>query len=304
MVWDLFLLSHHSLLMQETPDQERNYSSISPSAKSLLLMKGHTNIPYARQTAALMQGPEAFDLNFDNKDFWFWIRVMHFENRYWSINQLLKQTDHPHILELSSGYSLRGLDMCTREDVHYIDTDLPDVIAAKQQLIGQLGLGDHLKGQLELLPLNAMDAPAFTGLAGRFAKGPLTIVNEGLLMYLDTAEKKELCSTIRHLLEERGGCWITADVYIKRTAEMRQVVPQSQREAAFFEEHRIEENKFDSYEEAEAFFTEQGFKILKEATFDYHQLSVLPHLLETMPPEMRNKRNPPPKIQATWMLGL
>lgn len=56
---------------------QKDYSSISPSAKSLLLMKGYTNIPYAKETAALMQGSEVFDLSFDEQDFWFWIRVMH-----------------------------------------------------------------------------------------------------------------------------------------------------------------------------------------------------------------------------------
>ena len=88
--------------------QEKDYSTISPSAKSLLLMKGYTNIPYAKETAALVDGSEVFDLSFDDKDFWFWMRVMHFESRYLSIDQLLAETNNRYILELSSGYSLRG----------------------------------------------------------------------------------------------------------------------------------------------------------------------------------------------------
>jgi O-methyltransferase involved in polyketide biosynthesis len=282
-------------------DESRDYSSISPSAKSLLLMKGYTNIPYARQMAALIQGPEPFDLNFDDKDFWFWIRVMHFESRYWSIDQLLKETDNKNILELSSGYSLRGLEMCTREAVHYIDTDLPEVISTKQQMINQLP-HDNRKGNLELVPLNAMDAAAFNNVVVRFANGPVTIVNEGLLMYLDQEEKKQLCQTIYNLLKERGGCWITADVYIKRSPEMQQAMPHTRGEAAFFEQHNIEDNKFESYQAAETFFKEQGFEIVKEATPNFQELSVLPHLLNTMPPEIRNSKTPPPKIQATWML--
>jgi hypothetical protein len=35
----------------------RDFSSVSPSAKWLLLMKGHTNIPYARETAELLEYP-------------------------------------------------------------------------------------------------------------------------------------------------------------------------------------------------------------------------------------------------------
>ncbi|HEX6429052.1 MAG TPA: class I SAM-dependent methyltransferase [Niastella sp.] len=283
-------------------DESRDYSSISPSAKSLLLMKGYTNIPYARQMAALIQGPEPFDLNFDDKDFGFWLRVMHFESRYWSIDQLLKQTDNKNIIELSSGYSLRGLEVCTREAIHYIDTDLPEVIATKQQIINDQLLGNNLIGELELLPLNAMNAAAFNIVVNRFASGPVTIVNEGLLMYLNQEEKKQLCKTIHRLLKERGGCWITADVYIKRSLEMQQVFPHTKGEAAFFEQHNIENNKFDSYEAAETFFKEQGFEIVKEATPNFKELSVLPHLLKTMPPEFSNSETPPPKIQATWML--
>ncbi len=283
-------------------DENRDYSSISPSAKSLLMMKGYTNIPYARQMAAFMQGPEPFDLNFDDKDFGFWLRVMHFESRYWSIDQLLKQTDNKNIIELSSGYSLRGLDMCNREAIHYIDTDLPEVIAAKQQMISNQLPGDNGKGKLELVPLNAMDAAAFNSVVNKFATGPVTIVNEGLLMYLNQEEKKQLCQTIHHLLKERGGCWITADVYIKRSLEVQQAFPHTRGETAFFEQHNIENNKFDSYQAAETFFKEQGFEIVKEATPNFMELSVLPHLRKTMPPEIRNSKTPPPKIQATWML--
>src|SRR6476659_3511565 len=96
--------------------EQKDYSSISPSAKSLLLLNGYTNIPYANHTAALMKGPEVFDLSFGDKDFCFWIRVMHFGNRYWSINRLLQQTDSTNILELSSGDSFLGLDLCNKNE--------------------------------------------------------------------------------------------------------------------------------------------------------------------------------------------
>ena len=283
--------------------QQKDYSSISPSAKSLLLMKGYTNIPYAKETAALMQGPEVFDLSFNEDDFWFWIRVMHFENRYWSIDQLLKQTDAKNILELSSGYSLRGLDLCKKDEtVHYIDTDLPEVVTAKENIIAQLQLDKDVKGKFELLPLNAMDESQVRTVLSRFNAGALTILNEGLLMYLDMDEKKQLCKILHSVLKERGGCWITADIYVKRPENMRANMTQSKSEAAFFEQHNIEENKFESYEDAAFFFREQGFELKKEAVPDYEALSVFPRLLKVLPEEIRNSKEPPPKIQATWML--
>lgn len=286
------------------PDQMRDFSSVSPSAKSLLLMKGETNIPYARQTANLMKGPEIFDLDFERKDMYFWLRVMHFESRYWSIDQLLQKTDSKNILELSSGYSMRGLDMCTREDVHYIDTDLPDVIDTKQQMINELGLGKDLRGKLTFQPLNALDKAAFESATSQFDDQAVTIVNEGLLMYLNTDEKKRLCGNIRDILEKNGGCWITADVYPRRSANMKAAIPQSESEIAFHEQHQIEENKFSSFEDARIFFNEQGFEISEEANVDFTSLSVIPKLMKVLPPEVLKSKEPPPKIQSTWKLEL
>jgi O-methyltransferase involved in polyketide biosynthesis len=285
------------------PTQPKDFTTVSPSAKSLLMMKGYTNIPYAKETAALMQGDEVFGLNFEDKDFWFWIRVMHFESRYWSVDQLLKQTDNRNILELSSGYSLRGLDLCVKDaSTHYIDTDLPEVIQTKQNMIDQLQLATDLKGKLELLPLNALDEEAFRAVVARFSDGPISIINEGLLMYLNVEEKKQLCKIIHRVLKERGGSWTTADIYIKRSDDVRTILPQSESEKAFFEQHNLEENKFEDWEAAQTFFKEQGFELIREAAPNYAELSVMPHLLKVLPEEARNSKEPPPKIQATWML--
>ncbi len=250
-----------------------------------------------------MQGPEVFGLNFDDKNFWFWIRVMHFEIRYRSVEQLLKETNNTNILELSSGYSLRGLDLCMKdENIHYIDTDLPEVIAVKRDLMERLQLPGGIKGRLDTLPLNVMDEVQFREVTGRFSDGPLTIVNEGLLMYLNREEKERLCKTIHDILKQRGGCWITADVYTRLSEEMRAGMPQSRSETTFFEQHNIEGNKFESYTAAEEFFRRQGLELVKEAVPDYQSLSVMPHLLKVLPEEVRNSKAPPPKIQATWML--
>jgi O-methyltransferase involved in polyketide biosynthesis len=269
------------------------------------MMKGYTNIPYARQMAGLVEGTEVFDLNFNEKDFWFWMRVMHFESRYWSIDQLLGQTISNNILELSSGYSLRGLDICTKnESLQYIDTDLQEVVALKKSMIAKLKLDINVKSKFETIPLNALDESAFNSVINRFGPGPLTIVNEGLLMYLNAGEKKRLCAILYAVLKQRGGCWITADIYVKLSAEMTASLPQSQSEAAFMEQHNIEANKFDSYEAARVFFEEQGFELVKEAEPNYQKLSVIPHLLKVLPEKLRNSKEPPPKIQATWMLKI
>src|ERR1700723_1177431 len=89
----------------------RDYSSISPSAKQLLLLKGFTEIPFARQAAELILYPKKYVADIANMDFPFKARLMHFESRYRSIDQLLEGLDVPNVLELSSGFSFRGLDL-------------------------------------------------------------------------------------------------------------------------------------------------------------------------------------------------
>lgn len=267
-------------------------------------MKAYTDIPYAGQAAALVQGPEVFDLNFNDKDFWFWMRVMHFENRYRTIDQLLRQVNNKNILELSSGYSFRGPDICAKNsEVHYIDTDLPDVVATKQRMSDTLGITTNTVpgGKYELIALNALDETEFDAVISRFAPGPVTIVNEGLLMYLNTEEKTKLCGIIHKVLKARGGCWITADIYIKRPEAVKTAIPQTQGETAFFDRHNIEENKFDSEEQALTFFKDLGFDLVTEAVPDYPALSVFPQIMKVLPEEAKNA-GPPPKIQATWML--
>lgn len=60
----------------------RDFSTISPSARSLILLKGYTNIPYARQTAELLSKPESYVPDYSKQNFTFWARLLHFENRY------------------------------------------------------------------------------------------------------------------------------------------------------------------------------------------------------------------------------
>src|SRR5678815_5247001 len=117
---------------------QQDYSRISPSAKALLLMKGYTSIPFARKAAELIMHPEAYLPDPGKKDFGFWARVAHFESRYNSINLMLANQPVKNILELSSGFSFRGLELTRDNDIHYIDTDLPVVIDQKTILVKEL----------------------------------------------------------------------------------------------------------------------------------------------------------------------
>jgi len=284
---------------QASPD--RNYGTISPSARSLLLLKGLTNIPFAKQAAELMMAPEQYRPDFANRDAGFWARVLHFEMRYWSIDQLMDGVPAKNVLELSSGFSFRGLDRTQREGIHYIDTDLPEVIAAKRTMIQSLQPSLDGPGNLELLPLNALDESQFLEIVDRFPQGELVILNEGLLMYLDAEEKKKLCRIIHRALSERGGYWITADIYLSKKMDGFDLTFRDQ-EKEFFKQHRIDENKFSTFEAAAEFFRHEGFELDREATTDRSKLSSLKYLLKSTSVFRLLKYRRQGKIQATWRL--
>ena len=327
--------------------------TISPSAYALLMMKSHTSIPYAREAAALSlatqsatatalaaapkpTGPSAPPASsptpgastppsatpdtggFDVDPVDYWTRVLHFESRYWSINQLLENLTATNILEISSGFSFRGLDLSNKLPVYYIDTDLPNIITGKQRFIDAFKAnrsqpsgdptsqppnqpsGSSTPGHYELSPLNALDPIAFQEIINKFPPGPLTIVNEGLLVYLDEKEKQQLAANIRKALLARGGNWITADIYIRRNEANRKNDAWQQ----WSKEHGLEEKKFESFQQAETFFQNAGFIKEKEATPDYSSLTSFPQFLKATSQEALNELRRPgrPRIHATWSL--
>jgi O-methyltransferase involved in polyketide biosynthesis len=281
---------------------DRNYNTISPSAKWLILMKGYTDIPFARRTAELISFPQKFKPDFSQKDLTFWARTVHFERRYWSVDQLLVGLNIKNILELSSGYTFRGLEAIKQKGVHYIDTDLPELITAKMNFVKTLqNETANTDGLLEVLPLNALDEQQFEDTVARFSNSQLAIVNEGLLMYLNLSEKEKLCAIIHKILKERGGYWITADIYLKRRTEKLHLKFEDTL-TEFFEKHQLEENKFESFEEAEAFFERMGFSIDKIATTERNKLSSFKYLLKSASLLQLFRLLKGAKTQATWRL--
>jgi O-methyltransferase involved in polyketide biosynthesis len=291
------------ILITDSMDTNKDFSHVSPSANALLLLKGLTDIPFARAAAELISLPEKYVPDFESKEFFKWIRVVHFEHRYKSIDQLLAGLQIHNILELSSGFSFRGLATALQQEVYYIDTDLPDLIETKRTFIKALEKGRQLKGTLETLPLNAIDEERFKEVVSHFPQGELAVVNEGLLMYLNIEEKKKICNIIRDVLTKRGGCWITADIYVKSGGNLPKLEGNDALDK-FLEEHNIEENKFDSFEQAETFFNEQGFVIDKEAEPQYAQLSTIRYMMQSAAPEQLEDMGKRGKVQSTWRLRL
>jgi len=281
---------------------DRDFSSISPSARWLILLKGFTSIPFARQVAELLEYPKKYIPDFEGRDFTLWAGAFHFESRYYSIDQLLKDLTIKNILELSSGFSLRSLHYSSQKDIHYIDTDLPDVILAKKEFVKSIKKDSiETRGLLELLPLNALDENNFNEIAGHFPQGEVAIVNEGLLTYLNKEEKEKLCLIIHRILMERGGYWITADIYIKNK-QPKLGLKNSDIINEFKKQQNTEDNSFESFKEAKRFFNDMGFVIDKEAKIKNSEMSSFRYLIKSLTLRQFFKLFRRGKLQSTWRL--
>jgi O-methyltransferase involved in polyketide biosynthesis len=225
-------------------------------------MRAHTGLPYARAAAEHLLGAPtlAAELARLATAPGTSMRAAHFEARYRSIDRVLDDTGARRILELGAGFSLRGLALARRAAVDYLDTDLAPVVATKRELIAALAGADApLVGDLRLHALDALDGEAFRAALDGLPQGPVSIVNEGLLMYLDSGEKRRLASHVRDALQARGGAWITADIYVRAAVESG--VAQDERLHEFVATHNIEANKFASHVEAEELFAEVGLRV-------------------------------------------
>jgi hypothetical protein len=87
----------------------RDFSSISPSAKWMILCKGHTKIPYAKEVAELLEYPNNYLPDFKKRDFTFWASTLGLERRYWSIDQLLN--DLPDVISVKKEFYSESLNM-------------------------------------------------------------------------------------------------------------------------------------------------------------------------------------------------
>jgi O-methyltransferase involved in polyketide biosynthesis len=239
---------------------QRDFSTISPSAISLLLVRSQTSAPFARAASELLWGAEYVEQAHRNADATPGSaeRRTHFELRAQSVDDALHGLGATRVLEIAAGLGFRGLAMASRGDVFYLDTDLPAIAALKADLVAKLCPGP-LTGTCLVRPLDALDPEAFRSAVSEIPPGPLAIVHEGLLMYLSDAEKARLAASVRGALLERGGAWVTADVYVRSDTHL----VRDERTQKFLDAHRVEDNKFADHRAAEAYFDANGFTIAR-----------------------------------------
>jgi len=125
--------------------------------------------------------------------------------RHAMIDRLVDDAAPAHVLELAAGLSPRGVHRSADPAVTYTEVDLPPVLARKRSLLGRSSAGAAalarpnlrlVDGDLASVDLAAV-SPAPAG-------APLTVVAEGLLVYLDAEAQRALFRRVRALLDGGG----------------------------------------------------------------------------------------------------
>ena len=251
-------------------------SRISVTAKIAAYYRQFSDIAFAGEVARRIGADDAFEqilrehgLQRDKLTFY----APMFEARYKSISQLIGKSGCSQVLELASGYSLRGLDLTQRSAARYVEADLPDVVATKLTLL------DDVRRQHGIPPsplhvvtvADALDFEPVRTAAGGLDHGlPLMVLCEGLIGYLTREETERLASNVRALLGAfGGGWWICPDFSFR--AEVGSLPPERVRlrEAITgVTQRQLDASAFEDDGDLTAFLARVGFDVRVRSQID------------------------------------
>lgn len=266
-------------------------NKVTDTAKELITFKAATTtIPYAKEIAKYFSIDNPL-----NSDFGFWASVLHFEMRYLSLDFFLEKSFSSAVLELSAGYSLRSLEYTSKNpDKIYFDTDLRKVMIEKKEMLKRLNIS--VPGNLKVQEFDVLNSGSILT-----KDQDLLIINEGLLMYFDREKQSQILKNIHSILQENGGTWVTADIYLKH--ETGSVGSDKDKKwERFFKSNNVMENYFDSFDQAEQFFYDNGFIIANKYEPEFEKFSSLPNLLNSASPQQLEALRSKGNIQQTWQL--
>ncbi len=152
--------------------QSIDYSKISITAKLVAYFRQFSDIPYAQDVADFVRAEQALqeiasmmetegDDQIKLKETVDQVKVYAplLESRYKSIVQVILKTGIKQVLELASGYSLRGLAMSQDKDIFYVESDLSGVNEEKNKLVEALRAKYDLAdfGNHQIVTANALE---------------------------------------------------------------------------------------------------------------------------------------------------
>lgn len=154
-----------------------------------------------------------------------------------------------------------------------METDLPGVVAAKLGLLADVRQHHAIQQSPDhvVTVADALDFDQVHSSAAVLGRGqPLTVLCEGLIMYLSKEQTEKLATNVRRLLGEfAGGSWITPDFTFK--AEAKDLPPERVRlrEAITgVTQRQVDSSAFEDSHDLEAFLGRLGFAVEVRSQID------------------------------------
>jgi O-methyltransferase involved in polyketide biosynthesis len=277
-------------------------SRIGVTAKLAAYYRQFSDIPFAKDAAMRIGANDAFEEilsrhGIQREQLTFYAPM--FEARYKSITELIRKLGASQILELASGYSLRGLDLTRGDAIRYVETDLPDVVATKLLLLDDLREQYGIRSSpLHVVTVaDALDFEQVRRAAALFDRErPLVVLCEGLIGYLTRDETERLARNVHRLLAEHGdGWWIVPDFSFK--SDLRDLPPERVRlrEAVTgITERQLDASAFEDSDDLTAFLRGIGFDVQVRSQVDetpslssIATLGLSPAVVERLRPVLR-----------------
>jgi O-methyltransferase involved in polyketide biosynthesis len=207
-------------MIMATTETVKKSGDVGLTAMAVAYQRTLSDIPYtkrifnaAERISASNGGPELPKAMYK-------INAARMEARYKLISKLIMETGTTQILEIASGLSPRGISTVGPGGISYVETDLPGMIKLKRAILE--GIKKPLPKALHLTPADALSRTELKKAASIFAPDrPITVVNEGLLLYLDRNQRIAVAGNVKHLLRTFGGEWITTDIYLEKVRRKR-----------------------------------------------------------------------------------
>ncbi len=243
-----------------------NFDKISPTALLTAASRQFSDIPYSKEIAELTDAT-ATATQFMSQEYAQAVIVVLaaiLEARYKTIERVRTLFNGTQILELASGLLPRGMILSQNPEITFIESDLPGMVQQKQQLVRQL-IGE--RSNLHFLPIDATTNLNSLLLNDYFqADQPVTILCEGLLVYLRFAEKQQVFANVRDILQTYGGVWITSDLAIKVGTELLKpddslMKAINQKISSLTGGRTSTEDEFEDLDHVKHFAQEQGFQV-------------------------------------------
>jgi O-methyltransferase involved in polyketide biosynthesis len=122
-------------------------------------------------------------------------------HRHAMIDELVRRWQPRRVVELAAGLSRRGAAVTEDPQVHYVEVDVPAVIAHKRTLLERTAEGRAVLARAGFA-LVAGDVETIE-LAPLTAGAPVVVIAEGLAMYLDAGARRRLFAKIARLGDVR-----------------------------------------------------------------------------------------------------